>query len=938
MEDIIKILMVEDDEVDRIAVRRALKSAGIPVEITVAVDCKSAMDAIASHYTNATWNQQSFDCVLLDYRLPDGDGLALVQEVRGAGIKVPLIVLTGQGDEQLAVELMKSGASDYLPKSKVSPETLSRSLNNAVRIYWAQREAALANQRLRESEERYRLVLEGSNDGIWDWDINTQEIYCNDRLYEITGLSASQVTASYDLFCKLLHPEDRLRVSQAVAAHLQNHVELDVEFRLLHTSGEYRYCIARGKAWRDAQGRPFRMSGIVSDITERKRAEESQRFLAEASAILSASLDYEKTLKSLAKLAVPFLGDLCIVDIVENGAVRRITVACGDPAREEQVRQLHDRYAPELNGPHPAMKVLRTGVAELVPEITDEDLVSATQDAEHLQIVREMGFKSYVIVPLLVRGRTLGAISLVSIQEGRRYGSADFALAEELARRAVLSIENGQLYRETQEATENLRQAILILGEQQQQLRTLQQLTNLLNQRLTNLPGLLREMVGAVAGAIPGAQFCFIMLNNPQCNGLVLTVTAGLDTEKLRLEDAFCPKEGLLSQVFLTGESQLIQGSDCASQKLEEVPAAIYAVAIESVQSGRLGVLAIGNWEDNSAFDEEDRNLLVAVGEQAAIAIDNARMIKALEEQEARLENQNEMLAQQNQELESQRQQVQLQNLQLLEAARLKSQFLATMSHELRTPMNAVIGFSQLLLRQRQNPLTPQQVDMLERILNNGKHLLTLINEILDLSKIEAGRLDLKLETFNLATLVSATTDELRSLADEKHLTLQVHADLQNPNVINDSVRMRQVLVNLLSNAIKFTETGSVQVEVKEISPERLVLTLKDTGIGIAQDDLDHIFEEFRQIDQTTTRKYSGTGLGLAITKLLVHLMQGTITVESEVGQGSTFRIELPRAVQASAQTSNATANVPAQLGASTVEGSGLPQALKGSQTKRQLY
>jgi signal transduction histidine kinase len=375
----------------------------------------------------------------------------------------------------------------------------------------------------------------------------------------------------------------------------------------------------------------------------------------------------------------------------------------------------------------------------------------------------------------------------------------------------VLSIENGQLYRETQEATENLRQAILILGEQQQQLRTLQQLTNLLNQRLTNLPGLLREMVGAVAGAIPGAQFCFIMLNNPQCNGLVLTVTAGLGTEKLRLEDAFCPEEGLLSQVFLTGESQLIQGSDCASQKLEEVPAAIYAVAIESVQAGRLGILAIGNWEDTSAFDDEDRNLLVAVGEQAAIAIDNARMIKALEEQEARLEDQNEMLAQQNQELESQRQQVQLQNLQLLEAARLKSQFLATMSHELRTPMNAVIGFSQLLLRQRQNPLTPQQVDMLERILNNGKHLLTLINEILDLSKIEAGRLDLKLETFNLATLVSATTEELRSLADEKHLTLQVHADLQNPNVINDSVRMRQVLVNLLSNAIKFTETGSVQ-------------------------------------------------------------------------------------------------------------------------------
>jgi len=938
MEEIIKILVVEDDEVDRIAVRRALKTAGILVEMAVAADCKSAMEAIASHCDNIIQNEKSFECVLLDYRLPDGDGLALVQKVRGAGLKVPLIVLTGQGDEQIAVELMKAGASDYLSKSKLSPETLSRSLRNAVRIYRAERAAALVTQQLRESEERYRLVLEGSNDGIWDWDIYSHEIYCNDRLYEITGLSPAEVTASYDLFCQLLHPEDRLRVSQAVAAHLQDNLDLEVEFRLLHTSGEYRYCIARGKAWRDAQGRPFRVSGIVSDITERKRAEESQRFLAEASARLSASLDYEKTLESVARLAVPILADLCIVDIVENGAVRRMAVAYADAKREKEVRQLHYRYLPDLNGPHPAMKVIRTGIAELIPEIADEDLVSATRNAEHLQIVREMGFKSYVIVPLLVRGRTLGAISFVSTQQGRRYGSADLALAEELARRAVLSIENGQLYRETQETSENLRQAILILGEQQQQLRTLQQLTNLLNQRLTNLQGLLREMVGAVTQTIPGAQFCFIMLNNPQCDGLVLTVTAGIGTEKLRLEKAFSPKNGLLSKVFLTGESQLIQHHDCDSGQLEEMPAAIYAVAIESVESGRLGILAIGNWEDKSAFDEEDRNLLVAVGEQAAIAIDNARMIKALEEQEKRLEAQNEMLATQNQELEIQRQQLQLQNLQLLEAARLKSQFLATMSHELRTPMNAIIGFSQVLLRQRPNPLTPHQVDMMERILNNGKHLLALINEILDLSKIEAGRLDLQLESINLATLVRATTDELRALADEKHLALYVHADLQNPTVLNDSVRLRQILVNLISNAIKFTNTGSIEVKIWELSPERVVLTVQDTGIGIAPNELEHIFEEFRQVDQTLTKKYPGTGLGLAITKSLVELMQGTITVESQLGQGSTFRIELPRTVQTSAASLNHTAMSNDQLQAGKLRSSILPPTVRGSRTVRQLY
>ncbi|MEW6495748.1 MAG: ATP-binding protein, partial [Cyanobacteriota bacterium] len=771
--------------------------------------------------------------------------------------------------------------------------------------------------------------------------------------------------------------------------------ELEVEFRLLHTSGEYRYCIARGKAWRDLQGRPFRISGIVSDITERKRAEESLRFLAEASALLSASLDYEKTLACLVKLAVPFIADLCFIDIVEEGGVRRLGIAQANPKsdrasdnlsspatsinwdsptvnkdrRQKQEQQLQQDYRPELNREHPVMEVLRTGTAKLVPEIASKEWVEnwglgidnwtqGTQGAFSSEPPSELSsqslipnardFKSYMIIPLSVRGRTLGAISFVSTQQGRRYGPADLALADELARRAALSLENGQLYRETQETSENLRQAILILGEQQQQLRTLQQLTNLLNQRLTDLPGLLREMAGAVANAIPGAQFCFIMLNNPQCNGLVLTVTAGVDVETLHLEDTFSPKNGLLSEVFATGEAQLIQGSDCTSRQLEKAPAAIYAVAInapvlrsprEPMQSGRLGVLAVGNWHDRNAFDEEDRNLLVAVGEQAAIAIDNARMIKALEEQEKRLEEQNERLAQQNQELESQRQQLQLQNVQLLEAARLKSQFLATMSHELRTPMNAVIGFSQLLLRQRQHPLSSQQADMLERILSNGKHLLALINEILDLSKIESGRLDLKLEAFNVATLVRSTCEELHSLAQEKHLALHVIADLQNTNAINDSVRLRQVLVNLISNAIKFTETGSVQVEVQELSLDRLAITVKDTGIGISPEELEHIFEEFRQIDQTITRKYAGTGLGLAITKSLVQLMQGTIEVESQVCQGSTFRIELPRAVQSPTQSHPHTTNVLTQVeNVSPIDRSLLMPNRQKTRKKRMLY
>ena len=211
--------------------------------------------------------------------------------------------------------------------------------------------------------------------------------------------------------------------------------------------------------------------------------------------------------------------------------------------------------------------------------------------------------------------------------------------------------------------------------------------------------------------------------------------------------------------------------------------------------------------------------------------------------------------------------------------------------------MNAVIGFSQLLLRQQQ--LNPRHFDMVERILNNGKHLLALINDILDFSKIEAGYLELHLQPIHLAHLVTTTVNELRSLADQKQLSLSLDLDLADSYVVNDPTRLRQILVNLLSNAIKFTQAGSVRVSVQEIDANTLALNVEDTGIGIAPEHLEHIFEEFRQVDQSLAKQFSGTGLGLAITDLLVRRMNGRISVQSELGTGSTFRVEFPRRVGA---------------------------------------
>jgi signal transduction histidine kinase len=276
-----------------------------------------------------------------------------------------------------------------------------------------------------------------------------------------------------------------------------------------------------------------------------------------------------------------------------------------------------------------------------------------------------------------------------------------------------------------------------------------------------------------------------------------------------------------------------------------------------------------------------------------AIRIHRAEMQTALVNQQLRATN--EQLVRQNQELEQQRQQIQLQNFKLLEASRLKSQFLATISHELRTPMNAIIGFSQILLRPKFGKLTHQQRDMVERILNNGKHLLMLLNEVLDFSKLEGGQLELKPELFDLTKVINIVVGEMRSLAEAKKLSLRVDINMEHPLIFNDSMRVRQILINLLSNAVKFTESGNVWIEVTELPQNRLSLAVRDTGIGIDTKDFQHVFEPFRQVDQSITRKYPGTGLGLAIIDSLVKMMGGKIILESQLGVGSMFRIEIPR-------------------------------------------
>lgn len=290
----------------------------------------------------------------------------------------------------------------------------------------------------------------------------------------------------------------------------------------------------------------------------------------------------------------------------------------------------------------------------------------------------------------------------------------------------------------------------------------------------------------------------------------------------------------------------------------------------------------------NTAFSN-----LLATEETRTLAKDLDTKNQELEAQTEELQAQTEELQQQSEELKEQNVELEAQRRQVEEADRLKSEFLSNMSHELRTPLNSVMALSRVLIMQAKEKLTEEEMNYLEIIERNGKQLLALINDILDLSKIEAGRMDVTLKRFSIKSTIEMIVESLEPVAEEKGIEITQEIPDHLPRVENDESRIHQVLQNIIGNGVKFTEEGSVTVSAS-YDREHVTIQVKDTGIGISEKDLPHIFEEFRQVDGSSSRHYEGTGLGLTISQRAARILGGDITVESTPGKGSLFTVTLP--------------------------------------------
>jgi two-component system, sensor histidine kinase and response regulator len=863
---------------------------------------------------------------------------------------------------------------------------------------------------LRESEARFALAVEGVQDGIWDWNIRTGQVYLSPRWKSMLGYEDHELANTIETWQQCLYPEDADHTYAVLGNYLDgSSLIYSVEFRARCKDGSCRWILARGTALRDELGKPYRMCGSHTDISDRKQAEaeiirskdllesvfnESADaiFLVDGDTVLTVDCNrravelfeasskdellniaginlqkepftneeitnilkeltfrgiWSRELEYITKKGNFFWGSMAakiihvasrqmhlirITDISERkrqqDALRLIVEgtasATGSTFMHTCVHYLaevlqvrHASISESIDPAHTKVRILafwqgNTWIEnqEYIVAGTPREVVLNSQEicyySQHLQALFpndldlvKLNAESYVGVPLIDEGFVLGLLSVLDVKP-MAFDPEKISILKIFAARAAAELKRQKVEQ--------------VLRQKAKQEKAIAQIIQQMRSSL-DIETIFRATTAELRLAI-NCDRVVVYRFNPDWSGKFVAESVATGWISLfqkqqnnpsftkgAMQDGRCSvnldntsdlvKDTYLQEtqgnIYSQGVSYRVVPDiynagfkECYVELLEQFQARAY-ITIPIISSNKIwGLLASYQNSSSREWQATEINIVIQIGVHLGVALQQAELLAQTQQQSVQLAQAKEAAEVANQ---------------------AKSQFLAAMSHELRTPLNAILGFTQVM--NRDVSASPQQQEYLSIILRSGKHLLELINDILEMTKIEAGITNLNETSFDLHRLLDSLFEMLQLGAGSKGLQLSFERSKNLPQYVQtDQGKLRQILINLLDNAIKFTEIGSVTLRVSfainrpnrresDLGKIQLYFEVADTGLGIAQEEIELLFEAFTQTE-TGRKSMEGTGLGLPISRSFVQQMGGELTVESHPGTGTVFRFNIP--------------------------------------------